>query len=444
MELSRRLRQKYTVPSAKENWSPTSKYSLRGIVVSPDKFYFCQREAQPQPQSRDGETAEGDDHAEAEAESKGKDKETEEDAGPVPTPSPAMAAGVDQWWMVSYNARDASPITVVVSALSFYAPPCLTTRTNNVSQKTTVDVTRASVFQETSTPILVYSNDASLAEENTALSDALRTFVRFDNRFFKQEVLEESPRDKKRQPAEEASPTSPLKRQQRSSSIDSMASNMASLGEYSDRDMEDVPLLSNDRSLLDMEDGMFARGGNGYNVHEWAMNRTMEEAIAKRTETDGADWADPVLPQREVDSLPEYDEVVADHARTVVGDAKLDHRGSLGTEMVQLAIHAGGTNGVNGTNGTDGINNINGANDADAGNATPRATTSSPDHTDANQMQELSQTPGQMLPPPPPRTKKTPQQAHQSQSNGEVQLLADWDNPEGRYVVHAEDAADEA
>lgn len=279
----------------------------------------------------------------------------------------------------------------------------------------------------------MYGNDASLAEENTVLSGALRTFVRFDNRFFKQEVLEESPRDKKRQPAEEASPTSPLKRQQRSSSIDSMASNMASLGEYSDRDMEDVPLLNNDRFPLDMDDGVFARGGNGFNAHEWAINRTMEEAIAKRTETDGTDWADPVLPQREVDSLPEY-EALADPA-LVVADAKLDHRGSLGTEMVQLAIHAGGTNGVNGANGTS---------DADAGHATPRATTSSPDHTDGNQMQDLSQAPGQMLPPPPPRLKTIPQQSHQSQNNGEVQLLADWDNPEGRYVVHAEDAADGA
>lgn len=120
VELSRRLRRKYTVPSGEENWHPTSKYSLRGIVVSPDKFYFCRRETKPQPQSGDGEPVEGDDHAEAEVEGKGKEKKTEEDVEAVPTPSLSTTAGVDQWWMVSYNARDATPITVVVSTLSFH------------------------------------------------------------------------------------------------------------------------------------------------------------------------------------------------------------------------------------------------------------------------------------------------------------------------------------
>ncbi|ERS98723.1 hypothetical protein HMPREF1624_05510 [Sporothrix schenckii ATCC 58251] len=429
VELSRRLRRKYTVPSENQNWSPTSKYSLRGVIVSPDKFYFCRREAQPKPEQEperqshplDEEASERGDHAKVEAEVKGKGTETEQNPEPaLSTSSTTMATG-DQWWMVSYNGRDASPITI---------------------QKTTVDVARGSVFLETDTPILVYSNAASLAEENVALPDALRTFIRFDNRFFKQEMLEESPRDKKRQPVEEPSPTSPLKRQQRANSIDSMASNMASLGEYSDRDMEDVPLLNDDRFTTDMDEGVFARGvGSGYDVHEWTLNRTMDEAMTKRAGADGMDFAEPVLPQREVDTLPGYDEAVADSAPIPAAtDTKQEHKGSLGTEMVQRAIHGGDKNFINGTNLVDTPNVAPGA---DASLETPRATASVPDLIDfgQSQMQERSQSPGQMLPPPPPQIKK-PQQAHQN--DGAIQLLADWDNPEGRYVGHAEDAADGA
>ncbi|KAL1910251.1 hypothetical protein Sste5344_003867 [Sporothrix stenoceras] len=461
IELARRLRRKFTAPSEEENWRPTNKYALRGIIVSPDKFYFCRREAPPSKTSQSVDEASNDLLIDLEeSEIKGKEKETE-GAEPKSSSSSSSSAPVDQWWMVSYNAKDASPITV---------------------QKTTMDVARGSVFQESSSPVLIYSTDASLEVDNLPLSDALRTFVRFDNRFFKQETLEESPRgDKKRQPAEDASPTSPLKRQQRANSIDSMASNMASLGEFSDRDMEDVPLLdvgtdsfksnNGDRFPIDMDEGVFAatRGvDDGYNVHEWALNRTMEEALAKRAEADGSDWPDPsIIPQREVDLLPGYDETVAYNNSMVTkapppviatGGLFNDHRGSIGTEMVQLAIHGGGS----GSNDANGVNGATADADADkdTDNTTPRATTTtSPDHShleagsgSGSQMQERSrsrsQSPGQMLPPPPPRPKK-PQHLQGNKSpekppkNGEVQLLADWDNPEGRYVVHAEDASKE-
>lgn len=423
--------------------------------MSPDKFIFCRREAPPQTQTPQPADAVADLIDLEEPEVKGKGKETEDaetsttaaaEASASAASSSSSATFVDQWWLVSYNAKDASPITV---------------------QKTTMDAARGSVFQESRSPVLIYSSDASMNEENLPLSDALRTFVRFDNRFFKQETLEESEspsRDKKRQPAEEASPTSPLKRQQRANSIDSMASNMASQGEYSDRDMDDVLLIGDDddNNPIDMDEGMFAssHGANdGYNVHEWALNRTMDEALAKRAETDESDWPDPtVIPQREVDLLPGYDEAVADSTKSaeaapVVSDVKHDHRGSLGNEMVQLAIH-----------GSDSTNGVNGATaDADANNTTPTprattATTTDPDHShleasNINQRQERprsrSQSPGQMLPPPPPRPKK-PQHLQGNKSpekkppkSGDVRLLADWDNPEGRYVVHAEDASEE-
>lgn len=97
-------------------------------------------------------------------------------------------------------------------------------------------------------PILVYATDKAMNEEPAPLSDALKTFVKFDNRLFKQELLEEpTPTDKKRNAPQQ--PESPLKRQ-RSASVDSMATNRASLGDFSDVE-ERAALLGGDRELRD-------------------------------------------------------------------------------------------------------------------------------------------------------------------------------------------------
>ena len=39
-------------------------------------------------------------------------------------------------------------------------------------------------------PILVYATDKALEQDNLPLPDALKNFVRLDNRFFKQELLQ--------------------------------------------------------------------------------------------------------------------------------------------------------------------------------------------------------------------------------------------------------------
>lgn len=100
-------------------------------------------------------------------------------------------------------------------------------------------------------PMFIYATEEALKEQPIGLSTSLqvslnlvsnlflasiltkvKTFIKFDNRLFKQELLEEpSPREKKRVAIR--SPSSPTKRQ-RSDSADSMASNRASLGGYSD------------------------------------------------------------------------------------------------------------------------------------------------------------------------------------------------------------------
>lgn len=91
-------------------------------------------------------------------------------------------------------------------------------------------------------PILVYATDKALQQEKLPLSDALKSFVKFDNRHFKQELSQSdrhghSP-EKKRSAV--LGTDSQSKRLQRSSSIDSMATNQASAGDL-DEDMCDAP-----------------------------------------------------------------------------------------------------------------------------------------------------------------------------------------------------------
>ncbi|CAK7209501.1 hypothetical protein SBRCBS47491_000465 [Sporothrix bragantina] len=349
-ELARRIRKKYTVPSVSENWYPTHKYVLRGVIVSPSKFYFCRREgiASQEPKVPEmtevskaseeqlpdaavdapaGISAEGPQaHEESEikagqdGQEDGKEKEkaveeTETASHQTPT------SGLDQWWMVVYNSQDASPITV---------------------EKSTVDIARAAAFNESRALTLVYAEESILDESNASLSSALDNFMRFDNRFFKQELKEESPRsEKKRQPAEEASPTSPLKRhqRQRSTSIDSLASNMASLGDDSnygdgyltgmeDIDMEE-PLLSydnNERFPTDADEGAYDAGHsrpfNNNDMHSWRLSQTLVEEIEAKqqerqssdfnTNVSGMDMTDVVMPQREIDTPAMFDAAIAE------------------------------------------------------------------------------------------------------------------------------------
>lgn len=78
-------------------------------------------------------------------------------------------------------------------------------------------------------------------------TNTCQTFVKFDNRLFKQELLEEpAPADKKRTAPH--LPESPLKRQ-RSASVDSMATNRASIGDFSD--VEERAALLGGQELTD-------------------------------------------------------------------------------------------------------------------------------------------------------------------------------------------------
>lgn len=99
-------------------------------------------------------------------------------------------------------------------------------------------------------PIIVYATDKAIEQENLPLSDALKTFVRLDNRLFKQEQLQSNRLGHKRSAG--VGDGSQSKRLQRSSSMDSMDTNHASAGDYDD-DMRDAPFDS---------DSMFGTGAD--------------------------------------------------------------------------------------------------------------------------------------------------------------------------------------
>lgn len=106
----------------------------------------------------------------------------------------------------------------------------------------TFDKVKEAMFTEvdatgTPSPILLYASEQGLNDKLLDLDNALQTFIKHDNRQFKQELLEqpEQPEQREKKRVGFRSPQSPAKRQ-RSNSGDSMDSNRASLGDMSDGD----------------------------------------------------------------------------------------------------------------------------------------------------------------------------------------------------------------
>lgn len=88
-----------------------------------------------------------------------------------------------------------------------------------------------------SKPILIYASEKAMDETLDPLSDALKTFVKFDNRYFKQEVSAAATEEHSNA-MKEMSYTSTLRgagiKKARSDSMDSMATNQASMGDFDD------------------------------------------------------------------------------------------------------------------------------------------------------------------------------------------------------------------
>lgn len=88
-----------------------------------------------------------------------------------------------------------------------------------------------------SKPILIYASEKAMDETLEPLSDALKTFAKFDNRYFKQEVTAAATEEHSNA-MKEMSYTSTLRgagiKKARSDSMDSMATNQASMGDFDD------------------------------------------------------------------------------------------------------------------------------------------------------------------------------------------------------------------
>ncbi|KAK1983471.1 ubiquitin interaction domain-containing protein [Colletotrichum cereale] len=151
----------------------SKKYLLRGIATSQNVTYVCRR-------------------AEATL------IDFEETPGPV-----------DQWWRLSYEPGSANPAK---------------------AEKYSFEQVIEKMFWETKGPLLVYATEDAINAPASPLSDALQRFARAENKNFKQELNQESMEESAQPRSTNMSPISPSKRKYRSGSVDSMATNRASLG----------------------------------------------------------------------------------------------------------------------------------------------------------------------------------------------------------------------
>ncbi|KAI1391065.1 uncharacterized protein F4822DRAFT_171209 [Hypoxylon trugodes] len=125
-----------------EYWNPTMKYSLRGVGLTSELAYVCVRQ----------------------------------DAGSMDVDG--VSESKDQWWKIGYSANDASPIK---------------------TEKANVEDVLHAAGTESKNPILIYATEAAMEAEPIPLSDALRMFVRADNRSFQQELSQEQDQEQQQQ-----------------------------------------------------------------------------------------------------------------------------------------------------------------------------------------------------------------------------------------------------
>ncbi|EFQ27956.1 ubiquitin interaction domain-containing protein [Colletotrichum graminicola M1.001] len=151
----------------------SKKYLLRGIATSQNVTYVCKR---AEPALIDFEEA---------------------------------SAPVDQWWRLSYEQGSANPAK---------------------AEKCSFEQVMEKMFWETKGPLLVYATEDAINTPVSPLSDALQRFARAENKNFKQELNQESIDESVQSRNTNMSPISPSKRKYRSGSVDSMATNRASLG----------------------------------------------------------------------------------------------------------------------------------------------------------------------------------------------------------------------
>ncbi|KAK4204324.1 hypothetical protein QBC40DRAFT_333718 [Triangularia verruculosa] len=208
---------KFTTPSEDEKWNPTHSYLLVGAVIGDNQVLV----------RWDGELL---------------DDVIQESSSPE---APDMGG----WWLkVSYQNR------VEYEFIKF---------------KSVVDMWNKSNRNR----MLVYATESAMKEKPAALSDKLQKFVKDDNHFFKRELDEhmskepEAEASRKRGVDDEWAAVTGSGKLQRSASMDTLASDRASVGSQKGSDQED-------EDMLDVGGGSVGEKGVSVAVQEMVERRT--------------------------------------------------------------------------------------------------------------------------------------------------------------------------
>ncbi|KAF6836161.1 ubiquitin interaction domain-containing protein [Colletotrichum plurivorum] len=255
------------------------RYLLRGVSTSRDVTYVCRR---------------------AEA-----DLIDFDDSG----------ASVDQWWRLSYTAGDSQPVK---------------------AERVSFDLVMRQMFLETKNPVLVYATDDAVNAPLAPLSDALQRFVRAENKNFRQELSQESTEESTQVRALNMSPISPSKRKYRSGSVDSMATNRASLGgsDTNSRagDFDNDPFIGNSTQDTEMADLSAKHGGSE------TESKSLSQAMVLETPP-GYDTLPPRF-SNFGDNMPSTTDGGSDVSRTITPDVE---EPAKGPEMQERNDNGGGS-----------------------------------------------------------------------------------------------------
>ncbi|PKS07976.1 hypothetical protein jhhlp_006588 [Lomentospora prolificans] len=194
----------------------SKRYTLRGIGTAKDIVYVCRR-AEP----------------------------TLIDISDSPLPQ-------DQWWRLEYNASHQTPVK---------------------AERVDFETVHKLMWDESNSLTLVYASDDAMNTPRIALPEGLQRFIKADNRSFQKEIEQEEAAAANSDLPMETLESFDLQPRPRSGSVDSMATNRASLGSmdsyegYFDKDSYmppsgmDVDLGSNpNRSLEERGEGIHSSG----------------------------------------------------------------------------------------------------------------------------------------------------------------------------------------